>query len=120
MTSATISMTPNVTRYCTSLTANVKRGGTKKKSNSSTFKHGRQHRRPAAEPQARDVDAEQVDHHEIRQLEVRIHAERDGRAGGRDRGSRRHSASSAIGCAYSRGRSERRRRPATARRSRRS
>ena len=31
-------MTPKVTRYCTSVTANVKRGGTKKKSKQSTFR----------------------------------------------------------------------------------
>ena len=34
--SATTSITAKVTRYCTSLTANEKRGGTKKKSNSAT------------------------------------------------------------------------------------
>ena len=37
MTSAMTSMTPKVSRYCTSLTANVKRGGTKKKSNAATL-----------------------------------------------------------------------------------
>ena len=37
MTSAMVSITPKVTRYCASLTANVKRGGTKKKSNAATF-----------------------------------------------------------------------------------
>ncbi len=38
MTSATVSMTPNVSRYCTSDTAKVNRGGTKKKSKQTTFR----------------------------------------------------------------------------------
>src|SRR5215467_8600932 len=37
MTSATTSMTRKVIRYCESLTANVKYGGTKKKSNAATL-----------------------------------------------------------------------------------
>ena len=37
MVSAMVSMTPKVTRYCTSLTANVNRGGTKKKSKAATL-----------------------------------------------------------------------------------
>ena len=49
-----MSITPNVTTYCTSETANVKRGGTKKKSNNSDVQHRREHRRPPPEPQARD------------------------------------------------------------------
>ncbi len=46
----TTSITAKVTRYCTSLTANEKRGGTKKKSNASHAQESRQHRRPAPEP----------------------------------------------------------------------
>ena len=68
-----MSMTAKVTRYCTSVTANVNRGGTKKKSNSDDVQHRREHRRAAPEPQARDRHAQQVDHHEIRELEVRVH-----------------------------------------------
>ena len=52
MVSAMVSITPKVTRYCTSLTANVKRGGTKKKSKARDIDDGRQHRRAASEPQA--------------------------------------------------------------------
>ena len=37
MVSVTTSITTNVTRYCASLTWNVKRGGTKKKSNTATL-----------------------------------------------------------------------------------
>ena len=37
ITSATASMTPKVTRYCTSETANVRYGCTKKKSNAATL-----------------------------------------------------------------------------------
>ena len=37
MTSATTSMTMNVTRYCESVTAKVKYGGTKKKSKAATL-----------------------------------------------------------------------------------
>ena len=36
--SPTASMMKNVSKYCTSLTANEKRGGTKKKSKAATFK----------------------------------------------------------------------------------
>ncbi|MNN13928.1 hypothetical protein D3C81_1269750 [compost metagenome] len=36
MTSPTVSSTTKVSRYCTSLTANESRGGTKKKSNAPT------------------------------------------------------------------------------------
>ena len=38
ITRAIVSITLNVSRYCTSATANVKRGGTKKKSNAATFR----------------------------------------------------------------------------------
>ena len=37
ITSAMVTMAPKVTRYCTSDTANEKRGGTKKKSKAATF-----------------------------------------------------------------------------------
>ena len=37
MMSATASITANVSRYCASLTANEKRGGTQKKSNAATL-----------------------------------------------------------------------------------
>ena len=53
MTSPTISITANVKRYCTSETANEKRGGTKKKSNASTLTMRREDRRAAAERSAR-------------------------------------------------------------------
>ena len=38
ITSAMVNITLNVTRYCTSETANEKRGGTKKKSKAATFR----------------------------------------------------------------------------------
>ncbi len=114
ITSATISMTANVNRYWTSETANVNRGGTKKKSKQSTFSTAVSTDGQTADPQSRDHDAEQIHHHEIRQLEVREHAEGDDRAGGRDREQPRDSASSAWAARTA----ARARRPATARRRR--
>ncbi len=80
MTNAMVSMAPKVTMYCASETANVKRGGTQKKSKDATFNTAVSDRRPAPEPQSRDGDAEQIDHGEIGELEMRIHDERQQRA----------------------------------------
>ena len=73
----TISITANVTRYWTSLTENVKRGGTKQKSNARTFATAATIAGPRPKRSPAIVDAEHIHHHDVGELEIRVHREGD-------------------------------------------
>ena len=81
MVSVTASMTRKVTTYCASLTSNVKRGGTKKKSKAATLAIAVRVPGAAPEPEPRDRRAQHVDHRDVRLGEGRIHQEARRRAG---------------------------------------
>src|SRR5213594_3975860 len=87
MTRPTTSMMAEVTRYCVSLTANVKSGG-KEEVEGRHAQHGGERGGDATEAHGHDHDAEQVDHDDVGELEAREHepGEQRGREHGSDRG----------------------------------
>ena len=84
MTTATRSITVNVIRYCVSVTLKVNRGGTKKKSNATTPRKEARMAGPRPKATAAHDHAQQVDHREVREVEVPVHQHADRGADGDD------------------------------------
>ncbi len=82
MVSVTASMTRNVTTYCASLTWNVSRGGTKKKSKAATLAMAVRvpGPRPSRSPAIVGRCAQHVDHGDVGLGKRRVHQEGDARA----------------------------------------
>ena len=70
MISATASITAKVSRYCTSVTANEKRGGTKKKSKRATLTNAASTAGPRPNLTRHQHDREQEQHHDVGEVEV--------------------------------------------------